>query len=376
MNAVNEPPDSKQVVAAAGAREMGVLEAQADALRAELLRLRQELAQAQRDISGMRGAQLLEANEQLVIAAMRAQEIADQARDHLHQLVASGPTAVLAPLPPSAKLASAGPAPDIDALREANEKLVLAALQSREMQETAQAAYKRQIAFLATVAHELRNPLMPLRLATHMLSRARADEAAHAKLQATIASQVGQITRLINDLLDGSRISIGKLRLERTVTDLVDILDLSIQTYRPTMEAQHQSFSTVMPAGPIKILGDAARLVQVFGNLLGNASKYTPEGGRISLQAAVADDKVSITVADNGIGITPQALPHVFDLFVQDPRATVISPGGLGIGLAVVRELVKAHEGGVEVRSAGPNQGSQFVVTLPLAGAKAAPAVH
>ena len=214
---------------------------------------------------------------------------------------------------------------------------------------------------------------MPLRLATHMLSRARTDEAGHNKLQTTISNQVAQITRMINDLLDGSRISTGKLRLERTMVDLSDIVDLAIETNRPAMEARNHRFSTVMPSGPIKVLGDPARLTQVLGNLLGNACKYTPEGGKISLQAAVTADAVSITVSDNGIGITAQALPQVFDLFVQDARASRLSPGGLGIGLAVVRELVKAHEGNVVALSAGPDLGSQFVVTLPLAVAKGAP---
>jgi signal transduction histidine kinase len=225
------------------------------------------------------------------------------------------------------------------------------------------------------VAHELRNPLMPLRLATHMLSRARTDEAGHNKLQATISGQVAQITRLINDLLDGSRISTGKLRLERTVVDLSDIIDLAVETSRPAMEERHHRFSTVMPSGAIKVLGDPARLSQVLGNLLGNACKYTPEGGKITLQAAVTGDAVSITVADDGIGITTEALPHVFDLFVQDARAAKLSPGGLGIGLAVVRELVNAHEGQVVAHSAGPDRGSRFVVTLPLARAKIAPAI-
>ncbi|HMA10028.1 MAG TPA: HAMP domain-containing sensor histidine kinase, partial [Ramlibacter sp.] len=163
------------------------------------------------------------------------------------------------------------------------------------------------------------------------------------------------------------------LRLERTVVDLSDIIDLALETCRPAMAERNHRFSAVMPPGPIKVLGDPVRLGQVFGNLLGNASKYTPEGGEISLQAAVTADTVSITVADNGIGISAAALPHVFDLFVQDARATVISPGGLGIGLAVVRELVYAHEGSVVARSAGPDRGSQFVVTLPLAGRKVAP---
>ena len=154
---MNEPVDRKQVAAATGV--LGVLEGQADDLRAELLRLRQELAQAERDISGTRGAELLEANEQLVLSAMRAQEIADKARSNLDELVASGTNAVLAPVPPRAGLALAEPGPDDQDLREANEQLVLAALSSKELEATAQAAYKRQIAFLATVAHELRNPL-------------------------------------------------------------------------------------------------------------------------------------------------------------------------------------------------------------------------
>ena len=347
---------------------LAVLQGQAEALRAELLGLRQELAQVERDFSAMRGAELLEANEQLVLAAMRAQDIADKARSNLVELVRTGPGAVPVQVPTRSETGARRirARTSLD-LREANEQLVLAALESKELEATAKAAYHRQIAFLATVAHELRNPLMPLRLAAHMLNRARTDQAAHTKLQATIAGQVGQMTRLINDLLDGSRISTGKFRLERTVIDLSGVVDLAVEACRPAMDERNHSFSVVMPQEPIKVLGDAVRLAQVLGNLLGNAAKYTPEGGEISLQAAVTADTVSITVADNGIGISAPALPHVFDLFVQDARATVISPGGLGIGLAVVRELVKAHGGSVVARSAGPDLGSQFVVTLPLA---------
>ncbi len=363
---VNDPSRQQQVAKATGV--LARLQGQADSVRSELSGLRQQLAQVERDFAARRGAELLEANEQLVLAALHAQEIADAARRKLDELLASDIAAVPAG-------ASAEPAPDVRVLREANEQLVLATLSAKDREATAQAAYKRQIAFLATVAHELRNPLMPLRLATHMLSRARTDEAGHNKLQATINGQVAQITRLINDLLDGSRISTGKLRLERTVVDLSDIIELAVETSRPAMEERHHRFSTVMPSGAIKVLGDPARLTQVLGNLLGNACKYTPEGGKITLQGAVTGDAVSITVADNGIGITAQALPHVFDLFVQDARASQLSPGGLGIGLAVVRELVTAHEGQVVARSAGPDLGSQFVVTLPLARAKVAPAI-
>ena len=362
---MNDRADRKQVADATGV--LAVLQGQAESLRAELLGLRRELAQVERDFSAMRGAELLEANEQLVLAAVRAQDIADTARSNLVELVQSGPGAVLVQVPTRSETARAEYEQDVLNLREANERLVLAALESKELEATAKAAYHRQIAFLATVAHELRNPLMPLRLAAHMLDRARTDQAAHTKLQATIAGQVGQMTRLINDLLDGSRISTGKLRLERTVIDLSGVVDLAVEACRPAMAERNHSFSVVMPPEPIKVLGDAVRLAQILGNLLGNAAKYTPEGGEISLQAAVTADTVSITVADNGIGISAPALPHVFDLFVQDARATVISPGGLGIGLSVVRELVKAHEGSVVARSAGPDLGSQFVVTLPLA---------
>ena len=366
---MNEPADRNQVAAAAGA--LAVLEAQADTLRAELVRLRQELAQVERDFSATRGAQLVEANQQLVLAAMRAQDIADRAKSNLDALIRAGATALAHQRPQES--VDAEHQQDVRVLREANEQLVLAALESKELETTAQAAYRRQIAFLATVAHELRNPLMPLRLATHMLSRARTDEVVHTKLQATITGQVGQMTRLINDLLDGARISTGKLRLERTVVDLSDIVDLAVDTCRPAMDERRHRFSLTMPPGPLQVLGDAVRLAQVFGNLLGNACKYTPEGGEISLQAEATAGTISITVADNGIGISVPALPHVFDLFVQDSRATLISPGGLGIGLAVVRELVKAHEGTVVAHSAGPDLGSQFVVTLPLAAAKKAP---
>jgi signal transduction histidine kinase len=232
-------------------------------------------------------------------------------------------------------------------------------------------AHRRQVMFLATVAHELRNPLMPLRLAAVMLDRARTDDAAHARLQATITGQVAQMTRLIGDLLEGSRISTGNFRLERTVIDLDGVLDRAIETSQPGMEVRRHSFERSPRCGPVMVLGDAVRLVQVFGNLLENASKYTLEGGALSLHVAIHGHAVVVTIKDNGIGITEQALPHVFDMFVRDVHATEVNEGGLGIGLAVVRELVKAHEGTVTAVSRGRNQGSEFAVMLPLATAVA-----
>ena len=238
------------------------------------------------------------------------------------------------------------------------------------VEAVAQEAHRRQATFLATVAHELRNPLMPLRLAAVMLDRARTDDAAHARLQATITGQVAQMTRLIGDLLEGSRISTGNFRLERTVIDLNGVLDRATETSQPGMDARKHSFYRSPQGAPVMVLGDAVRLVQVFGNLLENASKYTLEGGVISMRVAVRDRAaVVVTVTDNGIGITAQALPHVFEMFVRDLHATEVHEGGLGVGLSVVRELLKAHEGTVTAKSGGRNQGSEFVVMLPLAAA-------
>jgi len=228
-------------------------------------------------------------------------------------------------------------------------------------------AHLRQLSFLATIAHELRNPLMPLRLAALMLDGARNDDVAYAKHQATIKGQVAQITRLIGDLLEGSSIGAGKFRLERTLLDVGGVIDRVTETCRPTMDARHQRFTVSRQAGALMVLGDAVRLTQVFGNLLENSSKYTPEGGEISLTATTAGDCVVVMVKDNGIGITAKALPHVFDIFVRDARATVVNEVGLGVGLAVVRELVKAHEGAVVAHSSGEDAGSEFIVRLPVA---------
>lgn len=252
-------------------------------------------------------------------------------------------------------------------LREAHERLVIAALASQQARTDAQDAQRRQMAFLATVAHELRNPLMPLRLAALMLDRARGDDAAHAQLQATIKDQVAQMARLINDLLDGTRIGAGKFRLERTLIEIGPVLERAVQGCRPEMEERGQQFSATLPAGAVTMLGDADRLVQVFGNLLQNSCKYTPHGGRISLDARVRGRALVVTIADNGIGISRNTLPHVFELFSRDAQAAVLDHGGLGIGLAVVRELIKAHEGTVVANSAGEHLGSEFIVSLPLA---------
>jgi signal transduction histidine kinase len=341
------------------------LNEEAAAVRAQLATLRRDLAQVEQEFNAGPGAILRETNEQLVLAAMRAENIADAAIDRLGELARPGVGANLARLGNNVDQARVEYERGLQDLREANERLVIAALDSQQMETSALEAHRRQIAFLATVAHELRNPLMPLRLAAQMLDRARTDDVAHAKLQATIKGQVAQMTRLIGDLLDGSRISTGKFRLERTVVDLAEILQRAVETTRPGMDARGHRFTQETLAGKTPVLADTVRMVQVFGNLLENSSKYTREGGQISMRAVAGVRSVVVTIADNGIGITPAALPHVFDMFVRDAHATAVNEG-LGIGLAIVRELVRAHEGTVVAKSRGKDLGSEFIVTLPL----------
>jgi diguanylate cyclase len=256
---------------------------------------------------------------------------------------------------------------EVSLLRAANRQLTLSALESQHRESTATAAYRQQSAFLVTVAHELRNPLLPLRLATQMLAKARTDEAAFTALQSTISGQVADMARLINDLLDGARISSGKFRLERTVIDICSVIHLAVRTSTPAMDERRHRVSVSLPQAPIKVLGDRLRLLQVFDNLIGNASKYTLPGGQIDVGVAIEGAEVAVSIKDNGTGISREALPHIFELYVQDQHVEGVVSGGLGIGLSVVKELVAAHEGSVRAFSDREAGGSEFVVRLPLA---------
>ena len=186
-------------------------------------------------------------------------------------------------------------------------------------------------------------------------------------MQALIERQVIQMSRLVGDLLDVSRVHTGKLRLERQVVDLLAIIDAALVACRPAIDARLQHFAIHLPAGAPEMHGDPIRLTQVLSNLLGNASKYTPIGGMLELSGKVVEGCVLITVSDSGIGISAEALPIIFEPFVQAPEAFGYNGAGLGIGLTVVRELVEAHGGTVVASSAGSGLGSQFLVTLPLA---------
>ncbi len=249
-------------------------------------------------------------------------------------------------------------------LREANEQLVLTALGAQQLLAAAEEARRRQTELLATVAHEFRNPLGPIRTAAALLSHVKVEQL--PRLQAIIERQVLRVSRLASDLLDVSRVDSGKLRLEVHRLELRDVIDEAVDMCRPAMDVRMQRLRVQLPTRALTIEGDAMRLGQVFGNLLDNASKYSPDGGEVVLTGRVDGDSVVVTVADNGIGMTAEALPTVFSAFVQEPHAVHFNGVGLGLGLTVVRELVQAHGGTVVAASRGPGMGSEFVVTLPI----------
>ena len=252
-------------------------------------------------------------------------------------------------------------------LREANEHLVLAALTARELQTAAERARQRHTVFLAAVADELRNPMAPIRIAAAMLGGLPTDEQLLPRVQGIVEQQLTQMSRLLGELVDASNVDTGGLALERRPVDMGHVIDAAVAASRPAMDERGQRFESHRPPGALEMQGDAVRLEQVVSNLLDNASKHTYDGGRISLSVVVTADSLALTVSDDGIGITPQMLPYVFEPFVQDTHALGFHGVGLGIGLTVVRALVRAHGGDLVAHSAGAGRGSQFVVTLPLA---------
>ena len=186
------------------------------------------------------------------------------------------------------------------------------------------------------------------------------------RMKAIIERQVLHITRLLVDVLEVSRVGVGKLRLTKKTLDIAGILVQAVETCVPAMDTRNQRLQSNLSPTPVMIHGDPVRLAQVFVNLLDNASKYTPEGGEIELTMATMGDALIITVIDSGIGMTRDTLATMFDPFVQDPQAVAFNGDGLGIGLTVVRELVEAHGGHVTATSEGIGAGSQFTVSLPL----------
>ena len=217
--------------------------------------------------------------------------------------------------------------------------------------------------FLATLAHELRNPLAPIRFAATMLTAESASPASIRQSGEIIRRQSAHMARLLEDLLDVARIAQGKIVVKREAVDLVGAINVAIESVMPQMTARAQRLERLLPSTPRLIAGDAVRLSQVFANLLANASKFSEPGSEITLRAELTERDISVSVIDRGIGIAPEALPHVFEMFAQ--TATDRSEGGLGIGLALVKTLVERHGGRITAESAGPGRGSQFTVTLP-----------
>ncbi len=237
----------------------------------------------------------------------------------------------------------------------------------KRMEEALKDADQRKDQFLAMLAHELRNPLAPISNAAQIM---RVEGPAGPSFQWSIdviEDQIRHLTRMVDDLLDVSRITRGKVDLQKELIELREVVDLAVEASRPLLEDYKHHLSVKLPEASVLLEVDPPRLAQVLSNLLNNSAKYTPEGGEISLTATQSERLVTIKVRDNGIGIAPDLLPKVFDLFVQADQSLSRSRGGLGIGLTLVKSLVELHDGRVSARSTEPGKGSEFIIELPAA---------
>lgn len=335
--------DSKNEEAmATAARELFLLGQKTVEARAVLAALQKELSDANtRLVDSQQIEQLIEANQQLVLAILVAQSDAEKPKrtQEEQRLFLE--------------------------MREANAQLVIAALSAQDLQASAEHSLEQQRNILTLVAHELRNPLTPISMIAGRLVRVPSEEL--PRMQALIENQVQHMSRLVDDLLDVSRASTGKLRLDCQIVDMVQIIHQAIDVCTAVMTAHHLHFTAELPECALAVEGDPVRLTQILGNLLGNAAKYTPSGGNVTLSVTAEADVLQMSICDDGIGISAKALPFIFEPFVQDVHAVGFSGAGLGIGLTVVRELVEAHGGTVIGMSDGDGKGSTFIVTLPLA---------
>jgi signal transduction histidine kinase/DNA-binding response OmpR family regulator len=240
------------------------------------------------------------------------------------------------------------------------------ALDNARLYRNVQEADRHKNEFLSMLAHELRNPLAPIRNAVQILRMRNFSEPDIQLVQDMIDRQVQQLSRLVDDLLDLSRITRGKIRLQTEVVEVASVVARAVETSRPLIDARKHKLTVLLPTEPLRVRGDPVRLAQVLANLLNNAAKYTEEGGRIAVTAERDRDEVVLRVKDTGMGIPPDMLSSIFELFTQVDRSLDRSQGGLGIGLTLAHKLVEMHGGRVEAFSAGPNQGSELVVHLPL----------
>jgi PAS domain S-box-containing protein len=236
----------------------------------------------------------------------------------------------------------------------------------RNRTEALARADEQKNVFLSTLSHELRNPLAPLANAIEFIRIAAPD---NPRLQSPIRimqRQLDALRRLVDDLLDVTRIGAGKLQLDRTLIDLREVIEQAVEMTRPLIEQRKQTLEVLAQSTAVMVEGDPSRLRQVFVNLITNAAKYTPEGGRVWVKLAVEGAEAAVRVEDDGAGISPEVLPHIFELFTQAESALPHSQGGLGIGLSLVKNLVTLHGGSVQARSDGDGKGSVFTVRLPV----------
>jgi CheY-like chemotaxis protein/nitrogen-specific signal transduction histidine kinase len=233
------------------------------------------------------------------------------------------------------------------------------------LNERSLALHKRD-EFLAMLAHELRNPLAPVRNAVYLMNGLAINDAMFIKCRAMIDKQTRHMTRLVDDLLDVSRLELGKVELRLQSVDLNDSIAAAVEACLPVTSAQRHAVKLTLAAEPLPVRADPVRVEQVFGNLIVNAAKFTPAGGTISIDAAREGDNAVVRVQDNGVGVKPEMVDAVFDLFIQDNSSIARTEGGLGIGLTLVKRLVELHHGSVRLMSEGIGRGSTFRVAFPL----------
>jgi signal transduction histidine kinase/DNA-binding response OmpR family regulator len=236
---------------------------------------------------------------------------------------------------------------------------------TREAEEKLLEASRRKDEFLAMLSHELRNPLAPIRNAVELVRRIAPSDPRIVWARDVVERQVTHMAQLVDELLNASRITQGKITIKKESLELEKVISHALETARPLIEARGHKLEVDLPPSPVWMVGDFARLAQVIANLLNNAAKYTPEGGRIELSAAAAEGEITLVVRDNGIGIDRELLPRVFELFSQGERSLDRSLGGLGVGLTVVQRLVELHQGRVDVSSEGAGKGAEFRIVLP-----------
>lgn len=337
---MSEIDSEKNREVANAARELLLLGKKIVQARALLVSLEQDLNEAKAELKDTRQTeQLIKTNQQLVLTLLG--EPSDST------------------VPPVAELSD-----HCQETLEANEQLVLAAFNAQDMQSRAEQALAEQRSVLAKVAHELRNPLTPISMiAERMVSMPSVEL---PRMRALIEGQIQHLSRIVEDLLDVSRASSCKLRLNRVDADIIQIIGAAVEACRPMMVAKNLQFSTSLPHETLIMNGDPVRLTQVLHNLLSNAVKYTPNEGNVALSVTLEPEAIIISVSDSGIGIGAQTLPFIFDPYVRDAKAVGFCRTGLGIGLTVVRELVEAHGGKITGQSAGEGMGSEFIVTLPV----------